>query len=337
MLERVVGHLADHGVTEVVLSVGYRPDDFLAAYPEATCAGVDITYAIEPEPLNTAGAIRFAAEVAGIDETFVVCNGDVLTELDIGALVAFHHERDAEATVALAPVVDVSLFGVVVTDDAGQVSAFVEKPDPADVATNLINAGTYVLDPSVLARIPKGRTVHLETETFPAMANAGTLYALASDAYWTDVGTPALFLQANLDCISGSGRDGRPPVRGARQRRDGVWTLGASVVHGEVAGPALIGDAAFIDHDARVSGSVIGPGCRVERGATVVDSVLLSAVAVRPGAVVRRSIVGENALVGDRAVIDGLTVIAGSAEVPAERRLVGATLTAPRPSEGGLR
>src|SRR5690606_24648034 len=128
MIEHVVAHLASHGITEAVLSMGYKPDAFVEAYPDGVCAGVALHYAIEPEPLDTAGAIRFAALDAGIDERFVVVNGDVLTDLDLGALIGFHDSHGAEGSIALHRVEDPSAFGVVPTDDDGRVLAFVEKP-----------------------------------------------------------------------------------------------------------------------------------------------------------------------------------------------------------------
>ena len=153
MLERVLGHLARHGVDEAVLSLGYLPDAFLEAYPDGRAAGVSLAYAVEPEPLDTAGAIRFAATSAGVDDTFVVVNGDVLTDLDLTGLVAFHRRAGAQGTIALHPVADPSAFGVVPTDADGRVTAFVEKPPRGEAPTNQINAGTYVLEPSVLKRI----------------------------------------------------------------------------------------------------------------------------------------------------------------------------------------
>lgn len=128
MIERVLAHLASHGVDEAVLSLGYLPDAFKEAYPQGRASGVKLTYAVESEPLDTAGAVRFAATYAGLNETFVVVNGDVLTDLDLTSLVAFHRERGAEGTIALHPVADPSAFGVVPTDSDGRVTAFVEKP-----------------------------------------------------------------------------------------------------------------------------------------------------------------------------------------------------------------
>ncbi|HZQ57946.1 MAG TPA: nucleotidyltransferase family protein, partial [Acidimicrobiales bacterium] len=149
LIERVLTHLVAHGVSDVVLSLGYRPDAFIEAFPDGTCAGASLAYAVEEQPLDTAGAIRYAAEVAGVAETFLVFNGDVLSDLDITALIAFHRDRGAEATIALTPVEDPSAFGVVPTAPDGRVQAFIEKPAPGTAPTNLINAGAYVLEPSV--------------------------------------------------------------------------------------------------------------------------------------------------------------------------------------------
>jgi mannose-1-phosphate guanylyltransferase len=289
MLERVLGRLARHGVEDVVLSMGYRPDAFREQFPDGRAAGVALTYAVEPEPRDTAGAIRFAAEAAGIEETFLVVNGDVLTDLDMGALVSFHRERGGLATISLTPVEDPSAFGVVPTDQEGRVTAFIEKP-PRDLApTNLINAGTYVLEPGVLALIAPGVRVSIERETFPALVGEGRLFAMASDAYWLDTGTPAQYLKANLDLLDGS---------------------------------ALVEPGSSVAPTARVCRSVVGAGARVEDGAEVRDSVLLPDAVVGAGAVVDGSIVGARARIGARAHLGPVTVVGCDVEVAAGRVLV---------------
>ncbi len=196
MIECVFRTLAEHGITDAVLSLGYLPDRFIEAYPNGIVAGVNVVYAVEPEPLDTSGAIRFAAHYAGIDDTFLVVNGDVLTDLDITRLVAFHRSHGAEATIALHPVEDPSRFGVVPTTPEGQVIAFVEKPPLDQAPTNLINAGTYIFEPSVLDRINARGRVSVERDTFPALASEGTLFAMPDDAYWIDTGTPQAFLRS---------------------------------------------------------------------------------------------------------------------------------------------
>jgi mannose-1-phosphate guanylyltransferase len=294
MIERVVAHLAVHGIDEVVLSLGYRPDAFLAAYPAGRCAGVRLRYAVEPEPLDTAGAVAFAARQAGIDDRFVVVNGDVMTDMDVSALLAFHIERGALATISLTPVPDPSRYGVVTTDDSGRVLAFVEKPPPGQAPTNLINAGTYVLEAEALDRIPDGRRVSIERETFPAMVAEGTLYALASDAAWIDAGTPATYLEVNL-------------VIAAREGTE-------------------IDAAAYLDPGASVSGSVIGPGVVIEAGAVVSGSVVHAGTRIGRDAVLRDSIAGRNVTIGEGATIEGLTVLGDGAVVGVGASLCGARM-----------
>ena len=235
MIERVVERLAEHGVSQAVLAMGYRPDAFQAAYPDGRCAGVDLHYAIEPEPRDTAGAIRFAALDAGIAERFLVLNGDILTDLDLGGLLALHERSGAEGTIALHRVDDPSAFGVVPTDDVGRVTAFIEKPPRDEAPTNLINAGTYVLEASVLDRIEPDVPVNVERVTFPAMVADGSLFAFDGDTYWLDAGTPATYLAANLDLINGR--------RGAAE-------------------PGVHPDA---EVDGAVAGAVIGAGVQVRR------------------------------------------------------------------------
>ena len=295
MIEHVVGHLAAHGVEEVVLSLGFLPDAFLDAYPDGRCAGIPLHYAVEPEPLDTAGAIRFAAEDAGIDEAFLVLNGDVLTDLAVDELIGFHRASRAEATVSLTPVDDPSRYGVVPIDADGRVTGFVEKPPAGAAPCNWINAGTYVFEPSVIDRIEPGRRVSVEREVFPAMADEGVLYGLRSEAYWVDTGTPETYLGVQLDLLDG------------------------------VRGPARSGvdDAAEIHPGATVRRSVIGPGAVVAEGSRVCDSVVMAGSRIGEGAVVDGSLVGTDATVGRDAQVLGLSVVGHGAEVVAGEHLTG--------------
>ena len=278
MIERVVEHLAQHGVEQAVLAMGYRPDAFQAAYPDGRCAGVELHYAIEPEPRDTAGAIRFAALDAGIHDRFLVLNGDVLTDLDLAALIAAHERSGAEGTISLHRVEDPSAFGVVPTDDAGRVTAFIEKPPREEAPTDLINAGTYVLEPSVLERIEPDVPVNVERVTFPAMVADGSLYAFDGDTYWIDAGTPPTYLAANLDLINGR--------RGTE--------------------PGVHADA---EVDGAVVDAVVGAGARVGEGAIVSGAVVLPGAVIGAGALVQGAIIGAGAQVGDGAVVDDGAVL----------------------------
>lgn len=301
MIEWVVGRLADHGVDEVILSLGYRPDAFIEAYPDQVCAGLPITYCTEPEPRGTAGAIRFAADEVGLDDTFLVLNGDVLTDLDISSVVRFHRDRGADATIALHKVDDPSAFGVVPTDDRGRVIEFVEKPPRDEAPTDLINAGTYVLEPAVLDIIEPDREISIERETFPALASQGSLYAMAGDTYWLDTGTPELYVTANHDVITG--------------RRAGAT---ADAIRGDVAG------------SARVTESVIGIGSTVGAAAVVDRSVVMNGVHIGEGALIEGSVLMDGVRIGSRARVTGCSVIGEGQRVESGAEIHDGRVPAPQ-------
>ena len=316
LIERVIARLAAHGVDRVVLSLGYRPDSFFAAFPDDTVAGVPLIYVVEPEPLDTGGAIRFAARQAGLRDTFLVANGDVLTDLDVTELIDVHRRTGAEATIALTPVEDPSRFGVVTTGDDGRVTAFIEKPEPGTASTNLINAGTYVFEPSVLSRVPADQKVSLEREVFPALVADGTLFALASERYWLDVGLPDSYVQASTDLLDGT-RGAGPPTPGADRRAEGGWTLGEPVVDpgADIDDQSLLCDGCHVGPAVEARRSVIGPASRVAGGVRLEDAVLLAGAIIGEGALVERSIIGPGAVVGAGAKVTGLSVLGEGAVV----------------------
>jgi mannose-1-phosphate guanylyltransferase len=220
---------------------------------------------------------------SGIDTTFVVANGDVLTDLDIAALVEFHRRNGAEATLHLTPVEDPSAFGVVDSDPDGRVRRFIEKPPPGTSPSNLINAGTYVFEPSMLARIADGRKVSLEREIFPVVADELGLWAMPTDDYWIDTGQPDLYLKANLDIIT-------------KVRAEHSWARG-------------VAEGAIIGLGVALSDTVVAHGARIGDGADVADSVLLDGATVGAGAHVRHSVVMGH--VGARAMITNCVIGAG--------------------------
>lgn len=328
-LERQLNWLAGHGVDEVVLSLGYLPAAFESHFPDGSFNGVTIRYAVEDEPLGTAGAIRFAAD--GIDERFVVCNGDVLTDLDLGALVRFHDERDAEATITLAHVDDPSPFGVVPTRPNGEVIAFVEKPPRDRAPTKWINAGTYVLEPQVLDEIPPRLAVSIERETFPRMLEQpGRLFAMEADAYWLDIGVPAKYLEAHADVLAG--RLGFPPAPGAVEREPGVWAQGDVDIDdtARIEGPILFGAGVTVGRHAQVTASTIGAGCVIGAGARVRCSVLLAGARLAEDAEVLDSVLGPEAVLESEVIASDQTVVGEAAVVSAGARVAGARIHVPR-------
>lgn len=287
--------LAAHGVTEVVLACGFLPDVLREALAdEEARAGVEITYVAEPEPLGTAGAIRFAADALGerLEERFLALNGDVLADLDLSALLRAHEERGARATIGLHPVEDSSAYGLVRCDGEGRVLEFLEKTGEA--VPGEINAGAYVLDRTVLDLVPTGQAVSIEREVFPRLAGDG-LCGLLLDGYWMDIGTPGRYLQASWDILEGRVETRVTPTAPGR----------------------LIAADAAIDEEASVGPrAVISGGCRVERGAEVEDSVLLEGCTVGRDGAVRGSILAPGAEVEAGAqLVD--TVVGRDERVPA--------------------
>jgi mannose-1-phosphate guanylyltransferase len=287
--------LAAHGVDEVVLACGFLPQvlrEALSGEEERT--GVRITYVAEPQPLGTAGAIRFAAEALGdrLGERFFALNGDVLADLDLSALARAHAERGARATIGLYPVEDSSAYGLVRCDEEGRVLEFREKTGEA--VPGQINAGAYVLERSVLDPIPAGRAVSIEREVFPQLVGDG-LQALPLDGYWMDIGTPERYLQASWDILEGR--------------------VETAVV---ATGPgSLVAADAEVDAGARLGArAVVAPGCRIEAAAEVEESVLLDGCTVGEGARVERSILAPGASVAPGARLLG-TVVGRDERVPA--------------------
>lgn len=294
-LAYMIEWLARHGVSEVVLACGFLPDVLREALEgEEERAGVSISYVVEPERRGTAGAIRFAADELGgrLDDRFLALNGDVLTDLDLTALLRAHEERGARATLGLHPVEDSSAYGLVRSGEGGVVEAFLEKTGQA--VPGEINAGMYVLQRSVLDLIPSGEEVSIERDVFPRLVGEG-LYGLRLDGYWMDIGTPERYLQASWDIL---------------ERR--VETR----VHPTAPGMLVAADAE-ISREATVGPrAVIAAGCRVGPGAEVADSVLLDDCSVGEGATVRGAILSAGVEVAATAQLEG-AVIGRGESVPA--------------------
>jgi mannose-1-phosphate guanylyltransferase len=288
-LAYMIEWLAAHGVTEVVLACGFLPDVLQEALGDGERAGVRLTYVVEPDRRGTAGAIRFAADALGDDlgERFLALNGDVLTDLDLTALMDAHRERAARATIALYPVEDSSAYGLVSVDGDGGVTEFAEKtgePVPGE-----INAGAYFLERSVLDLIPPGRQVSIEREVFPRLTGDG-LGALRLDGYWMDIGTPERYLQASWDIL-----EGRVETRVEPTAPGLLVGAGAEVDPKAIVGPrAVISPGCRVAAEARVCDSVLLEGCSVGAGASVCGAVLAVGVTVDAGARVDNTIVASN-------------------------------------------
>jgi NDP-sugar pyrophosphorylase family protein len=280
--------LATVGVTDVVFSVAYRPDRIQAVFGDGTALGRRIRYAVEETPLGTGGAVKNAE--SHLDETTIVFNGDVLTDVDLPAVLRRHRETRAKATLVLAPVPNPAAYGLVEFDEGGRIRRFLEKPDPSQITTDTINAGIYVLEKETLSLMPPAVNHSIERGFFPALLARGDyVAAYVHRGYWIDIGTPEKYLQVHRDILRGTF-----PV-----------DLGGSADRG-----GRIDGAADVDAGAELVGPFyVGPGCRVAAGARIgPDAVLVGGVSVAEGALVKDAVVWSGASIGPGARVEGALV-----------------------------
>ena len=288
------------GVDDVVFSIAYQPDRLRAAFGDGRVVGKRIRYAVEETPLGTGGAVKNAEP--WLDEVTLVFNGDVLTDVDLPAVIETHRRTRASATIVLTPVPNPSAYGLVETGPDGRVRRFLEKPDPSQITTDTINAGIYVLDTSTLALMPPAVNHSIERGFFPALlARGDRVTGYVHRGYWIDIGTPEKYSQVHRDILEGRfavALDGEP--------RAGGWVHAQAVVdaEAELVGPFYVGRGCRVAARARIgAGAVLTSGVTVESGASVADSVLWEGTVVGRDARVEGALVGRGVHVGERAVI----------------------------------
>ena len=289
MMEHVIDLLRRHGFDEIVVTLAFMPDAIRNHFGDGSEFDVHIQYATEETPLGTAGSVRNAADA--LDERFLVISGDVLTDIDLGKVVAFHEEKGALATIGLVPVENPLEFGIVITGENGSIERFLEKPSWGQVFSDTINTGIFVLEPSIFDHIADDRPVDFSSEVFPALLAAGLpLYGAVADGYWEDVGTVEAYVSAHKDILD--------------QR------VAVTVPGFEVSGGVWVSEGAEIHPDAVIEGpAVVGDNARVEAGARLGEyAVLGSNVKVRAGARIDRSIVQDNAYLGEGVRLAGTVV-----------------------------
>ena len=297
-----------------MLSCSYLVDEVRRTMGDGAGWGVRLDYAVEAEPLGTAGGVRNAADL--VSDLVVVLNGDVLTDVDLSAMLRFHAQRGARATIFLTRVEDPSPYGLVEVAGDGRVTGFVEKPSAAQRTADTVNAGIYVLDGALLARIPPGRVASMEREFFPGLlADSLPFFGWVGDGYWIDIGSPEKYRQAQLDLMAGRVATDVGPAGAGGDRlsiaSDAI--LGARV---SAVAPVVIGAGCRLSDDCRVGPSaVLGPGCVVGAGATIEGAVLWERVSVGAGAVLRDCIIGADVRIGQHAHVGPGVVLEDGAVV----------------------
>ncbi len=282
------------GVTDITLSLSYQPEKIEQQLSDGSEFGVKLKYTVEPQPMGTAGAYKFAEDL--IREPTVVFNGDVLTDLDLKTVIREHKDRRAVATIVLTPVDDPSAYGVVETEDNGHVRRFLEKPKPDETACKNINAGTYILEPKVLDLIPQGVSHSFEYGLFPKLLEKGEPFFahIPQRSYWMDIGTPARYLQAHLDLLAN--RVTRIHIKNRRGTFD-------SATHSEIDELSMIADECTIKPGAQIINSVLGRGCYIEERARIENSVIWSHTRVGTLAQVSNAIIGRSCHVGRSTIV----------------------------------
>jgi NDP-sugar pyrophosphorylase family protein len=304
-------------IDEVILSLNYQPRRIEEMFGDGENLGIKLRYVVEPAPLGTAGAIKYAGDK--LTESVVVFNGDVMTELDLAEVIRMHRERRARATIVLTPVENPTAYGLVETDGNGNIQRFLEKPKPEEVTTNHINAGIYVLEPDTFDRIPSEVPWSIERSYFPSLIERSeTFVAYIYNGYWIDIGTPEKYMQVHRDIMDG--RFTAPPFSGLAAPRTSIAPdvriesgatvegpvfidEGVVVKAGARVGPyAVLGRQTQVEEEAVIERAILWPNCRIGSQASISDATL-----GRQCHVGRNVSLNSGAVLGDKTTLTDFT------------------------------
>ncbi len=316
-LDRLIRRLEASGVSQIILAANHQAGELQEFVErEKTNYRADLICSIEPQPLGSAGALKFNAKLLG--DTFLLLNGDILTDLNYGEIFEFHKSNHALVTVNIAKVPDPTRFGVIDTDQKARVVSWQEKPGLAEARSNWVNVGVWVIDPALLEQIPGGRFVSLEREVFQALIGANApFYAFKSTGYWSDIGTPQSYAQIHRDILYGAISE---PLPGAKVQPHGLWSANGAAIPStaQIVGPVVIGEGVELGDQLSLAGpTVLGARCKLGTSASIADSILWAGVEVGSNASIRKSILGRNVKIAPGAqIINSVIADNASIEVP---------------------
>ena len=291
-LDYMLTNLKNHKIDDAIMTMCYLPDKIQEYFGGGSVAWPRLTYVLENEPLGTAGAVKNAEDY--LKDTFLVCNGDILTDLDLQGLISFHRSKNAKVTIALTRVEDPSSFGVVEVDSLGKIASFTEKPSKNEAKSSWVNAGTYILEPDVLEFLPNATSSMFETELFPKLLKLGCpIYGFCSESYWLDMGTPSGYLSLNRDLMPE-----RKPVFSQE-----IW-------QGKLPTEPVTLDGSTIHRSVKFEGSVfMGKRCKVSEDVLLKGFVVLGeGCVIGPGSVIENCVLWNNVILGDMCSLDGSVV-----------------------------
>ncbi len=337
-LEYLIRYLKEHGIRDIILAMSYLPDRIQGYFSDSAELGIHLTYLTEEQPLGTAGAVKNAETF--LDEPFFVFNGDILTAIDLTAMMSRHQEAKPKVSIALTPVENPTIYGVVETGAEGMVKRFVEKPGWEEVTTNMINAGIYILEPEVLSHIPPSTPFSFERHVFPQLLAKGEpILSYPSDTYWIDIGTPEKYIKVHHDLLSGKA----PSLSHFWGYVNGSAQIGGnSTIHpsAEFEGPVLIGENCIMAKGVKVKGPVVlGPRCQVAEGAFIEGAILWHDSKVGKKALLRNCVVAshshiqegsevlDNCVLGDNVVVGKNNKLAHGIKIWPDKRIAADTIS----------
>jgi len=327
-LQHIIRHLSRHQIKDIILAQGHLAQPIQGNLSNNGQFGVNLYYVVEDNPLGTAGAIKNAEQY--LDDTFLVLNGDTFTDLEITAMIDLHQKRKAKVTIATTQVDDPTSYGLIETSGQGRITRFLEKPSQDEITTDMINAGTYVLEPDILSYIPPQAEVSIEREVFPLLLDRGKpIYAYPSSAYWIDIGTPGKYLQLHRDLLNGKSNQYDLTLK------EGVVIGEQSYVHptAQIKNPVIIGNNCSIKRGVKLIGPVvIGPGCTIMEDTVIEESIIWQNTQLGKHVRLKNSIVANNCCLNTDSIIDNsiladnVTVNSGCKLEPGSRIWPGTTV-----------
>jgi mannose-1-phosphate guanylyltransferase len=307
-MENFIFWIKSHGIKDIILSTGYLPDIFKEYFGDGSSIDLNLTYVTEKLPLGTCGAVKNIEKYLG-NSSFMVFNGDILTSMDLKEMMAFHKSKKADITIALTPVEDPTAYGLVPVDKDYRVKEFLEKPNLEEINTNLINAGTYIIEPKLLDLMPRGESYSFERELFPkALKLSYRIYGFVSNDYWLDVGTPEKYLTAHYDIL-----DKKIDFKFIYKKILQNIYIGENVKFTKnnfTMGPLAIGDNTIIEIGAKILPlTVLGRNCHVSSGTSISKSIIFDGCSIGKNCIIRKSILSKNVKVASNVKIEDNSII----------------------------
>jgi mannose-1-phosphate guanylyltransferase len=313
-MEYFISRLKSFGVNEIILSTGYLPDFFDAYFGNGSKFGVKLVCVTESTPLGTCGAVKNVEKYLD-NEAFMVFNGDVLTTINLKNMISFHKSKKADITISLAPVEDPTAYGLVPIDKDSRVKEFLEKPSMEEISTNLINAGTYIIEPHIMGHVPAGENYSFERGLFPKILKLGyKIFGFVSNDYWLDVGTPEKYMIAHMDIL-----DRKVPFDFPYKKVLSNIYIGEGTEYAKdnlITGPVVVGDNTKIEAGAKLLPlTVVGSNCFISSGTSISESLIFDGCVIGKNCIIRNSIVGKNVKVSDNVKIERNSIIGDNSTI----------------------